>query len=260
MTQLQCGYVPCACLDCCLSYWTSVFLQELQSSEEDPGETLKRTIKAQRQRQRNRVLPLSPSFVKFHIKQFSSACLNTLIQYVLTLFHLLGYVLSGARAVFSSEVAGWWCGGDLHCSVPQSRWRTSSKGSWTRCVVKTPTRCSERLVSMLSDLKALFCVYLGPLIWKWKCTKTFPSITKQPVSQWYKRWYSELCIHCTYCSCIVCMLDFRTVICVLGVSSRVQHTTDFDDVEDLVTRRLKERLKAARVKTMKDIPSKSCLA
>lgn len=143
----------------------SVFLQEPQSSEEDPGETLKRTIKAQRQRQRNRVLPPASSFVKFHIKQFSSACLNILIRYVRTLFHLLGYILSGAPAVFSSGFRWWCCGGDLHRSVPQWRWRTSSKGSWTCGFVKTPTWCSERLASMLSDLKAFFSLYAGPVIW-----------------------------------------------------------------------------------------------
>lgn len=132
-------------------YWLPVLHQEPQSSEEDPGETLKRTIKAQRQRQRNRVhLPLAPSFFQFHLKQFNSAHLNTLNSICAHNCSISCHI-SGAWTVFSSGVPWWWCGGDLHHSAPQWRWRISSKGSWHCGFVKTPNGFSEKLVSMFSQ-------------------------------------------------------------------------------------------------------------
>uniref|UniRef100_A0A3Q1IF17 C2 domain-containing protein n=1 Tax=Anabas testudineus TaxID=64144 RepID=A0A3Q1IF17_ANATE len=62
LAKWQCGCTSRLCVQSCCFNCISVLHQEPQSSEEDPGETLKRTLKAQRQKRKKKVpLPLTPS-------------------------------------------------------------------------------------------------------------------------------------------------------------------------------------------------------
>lgn len=76
-TSRLCKQSCCYCFNC-----MSVLHQEPQSSEEDPGETLKRTLKAQRQRRKKRVhLPLTPSQSLFLNGKISRS-INDFLAYV----------------------------------------------------------------------------------------------------------------------------------------------------------------------------------
>lgn len=84
LAKWLCGCTSRLCLQscCCCFNCMSVLRQEPQGSEEDPGETLKRTLKAQRQKRKKRVhIPLAPSQSSFPNSK-NSGSINDFLAYV----------------------------------------------------------------------------------------------------------------------------------------------------------------------------------
>lgn len=127
-------------LSCEIAAWmmkvlsSSLVSQDAEDSEEDSGETLKRALRAQRQRRRRKVHPLWLFSVDHQSFLFDTKWLAPLFVFLLVDW-----------GIFSQGVSTWWwrCRGGFCCSAPTCKRGTS----WEDGGFKASIWFSQRFVA-----------------------------------------------------------------------------------------------------------------